>query len=162
MKRTLLLNATYEPLAVVSWQRAVVLDFLNKIEIIETWEDEEIRTSVGNFKIPSVAKLKTYVRFHKYKTEKFCKKNVFVRDDFTCQYCGKKKNYDDLTFDHVIPKSSGGKTTWTNIVACCIPCNQWKGDNSPKEAGMTLLKEPVVPKQTFGIRKLPKNWKRYL
>lgn len=80
------------------------------------------------------------------RTLKFSRKNVFDRDRNTCQYCGQRKHRDELSMDHVLPRSRGGPSTYTNIVTACKPCNRWKDDKTPEEAGMTLLKQPVAPK----------------
>ena len=97
----------------------------------------------------------------------FCRENIFIRDDFTCQYCGRKFGYDELTLDHVYPKSRSGPDIWENIVACCKECNQKKADRTPKEARMRLLRRPYRPKDylKFELLKYPesivKYWQEY-
>lgn len=167
MERTLLLNATYEPLDVVHWQRAMTLWCQGKVEIVET-HDKEVRAVTFSFKLPSVVRLFKYVRARKRPQVQFTRANIYTRDGYTCQYCQKEFDSKDLTFDHVIPVSQGGGKSWENIVTCCLTCNRKKGGQTPEEAGMTLLKKPIRPpytavfRVTLGIRKTPESWADYL
>lgn len=145
MERTLLLDQGYQPMKLISWQNAVRLLTLGKVEILEEDDSKELRSPTWVIKMPLVARL-LYAVKRKKKKVKFSRINVFARDKFTCQYCGVKKSAKNLTYDHVVPRKQGGKTTWTNIVACCSVCNRKKGGRTPKQAGMKLRNKPVQPK----------------
>lgn len=143
-KKTVILNCSCEPLRRVSWQKAVTLVFLDKVEIISS-HDEVIHSPSMQMQIPSIVRLKKQVQW-RWEATKFSRSNIFKRDKYRCQYCGDKLNCGELTFDHVIPKCQGGKTEWTNIVTACKPCNQNKGDKTPQQANMILLNIPNQPK----------------
>ncbi len=166
MTRTLLLNTTFEPLAVVSWKKAVTLMFLEKVEVIKEY-DREIKSVSRRVKLPAVIRLLRFVR-NNHAAVKFSRKNVFLRDNYTCQYCGKHFEPKYLTCDHVIPRSRGGITEWMNIVTSCIYCNLKKGDKLPEEGGMLPIKKPLRPSSfhvlmlNVGITALPDYWKDYL
>ena len=114
---------------------------------------------------PAVIVLKNYVR-RQFGTYTCNRKNVVWRDKNTCQYCGNRFKFADLTMDHVIPKSRGGDKTWTNIVACCRRCNNVKGNKTPTEAKMPLIKQPQVPtwdtKVLLRDRQIPNEWKQFI
>lgn len=168
MEQTLVLNATFEPLKVVSWQRAMTLWAQNKVEVVETY-DREVRSVSFTFKLPSVVRL---LRFVKSRIRKdyvpFTRANIYARDRFTCQYCAQEFVSEDLTFDHVIPAAQGGRKDWTNIVTACLPCNTKKGARTPEEAGLTLRKLPRKPvstpalRVTVGLRRAPDSWRNWL
>lgn len=164
MDRTLLLNATYEPLMVIDWRRAVSLVFLGKSDVLAE-HSKVIRSPSQSMRVPSVLRLRERVRRAK-PVVRFSRTNVYARDESRCQYCGEKFSASALTFDHVLPRSRGGQTTWQNIVTACMPCNRIKGDKTPEEAGMPLLKEPVRPKLLPYVKqitgKTPESWKFYL
>lgn len=163
MRDALLLNASYEPLEILDWKEAVNLLFRDKIEVLEN-HDKPVRTVSGLFRIPSVCRLKEYVKVKRVKT-RFSRDNIFRRDGYSCMYCGNSFAKKDLTYDHVMPKSRGGKTTWLNIATACKPCNMFKGDATPEEAGMRLLQQPHVPKLdklVFMKSGAPPNWSNYL
>ena len=141
--RTLVLDQGYQPHRVVSWQRAVSMVFGGKVEVVEEY-DEDIRSVSVTIKMPAVVRILSRVR--KRKGVKFSRVNVATRDDFRCQYCGNKHPLGQLNYDHVVPRSQGGRTEWENIVMACYPCNSRKGARTPKQAGMQLLKTPVKPK----------------
>ena len=139
----LVLNAdytplSYYPLSLWPWQTAIKAVFLDRVDIIECY-DREVHSPSLDMKIPSVIALRQYVRQSEFPA--FTRFNLFLRDRFTCQYCGSENN---LTFDHVIPRRLGGKTTWENIASACAPCNMKKGGRTPKQAGMKLL-NPIRP-----------------
>jgi len=141
MEQTLVLNATYEPLRIVSWQKAITLLFQGKVEVIAVY-DREIRGVTVRVKLPSVLRLLRHVRMKRpFADVPFSRANVYARDDHRCQYCGKKLPPSQLTFDHVIPVARGGHKGWDNIVTCCIPCNRKKGDHTPEEIGLALLRD---------------------
>ncbi|MBI4482860.1 MAG: HNH endonuclease [Acidobacteria bacterium] len=169
MEYTLVLNASYEPLNVVHWKKALTLLFQGKVEVVAE-HDREIRSVTFTVKLPSILRLLRFVKMEKRLGKvKFSRANIFLRDDDTCQYCGQKFCKEDLTFDHVIPAVQGGTKSWENIVTCCIGCNNKKGGRSPQEAGMHLIRRPKAPKWlpktltiTIGIRNFPDSWRDYL
>ena len=130
----LVLNAdfrplSYYPLSLWSWQDAIKAVFLERVNIVANY-DRAVRSPSFEMKLPSVVSLKTYMKPSTHPA--FTRFNVFLRDRFSCQFCGTR---DDLTFDHLIPRSRGGHTTWSNVVAACSPCNLRKGNLTPDEAG---------------------------
>ncbi len=141
--RTLVLDQGYQPIKVISWQRAITLMFLGKVEIVEEY-DGFLRSSTVVIKIPAVVRLLQAFRRHK-KPVKFSRVNIYGRDDYRCQYCNVKKPISELTYDHVVPRAQGGKTVWDNIVTCCEKCNGRKGGRTPAQAGMKLKKQPTQP-----------------
>lgn len=167
MEQTLVLNVTYEPLKVIDWQRAVVLWCQGKVEIVET-HDREVRSVTFTFRMPSIVRLLRMVRVRRGNVVPFTRANIYLRDDYTCQYCGGRFASEDLTFDHVIPQAQGGRRGWDNIATACIPCNRRKGARTPQEAGMRLLRSPRKPapspvfRVTLGLRKTPESWRDYL
>lgn len=165
--RTLLLNSTWEPLRVVSWQRAVILWFEEKVEILEEYDDFDLTSMTISMKCPSVIRLYEFVNGKKHRV-KFSRINVFARDKYTCQYCNGRPGTSSLTYDHVIPRSRGGKTVWDNIATCCIKCNSKKADRTPAEARMTLMSKPTKPawsprqKLVVALPKTPDSWRSYI
>ena len=166
MERVLLLNATYEPLRVITWKRAVTLLTLGKVEVLETYE-REVRSVTLAIRLPAVVRLVHLVRFRKH-TIRFSRENIYIRDKYKCQYCGSRMDAHDLTYDHVIPKSMGGKTAWENIVTCCLPCNKKKGGRTPAQARMRMIGKAKRPSWhpmlmiTLRIDKTPDLWRNYL
>ena len=164
--RTLLLNQGYEPLKVISWQRAVTLMFLGKVEVVAEYE-RGIRSINMVLRAPAVVRLVRGIRRH-LRPVAFTRAHLYARDGFRCQYCGKRASADELTYDHVVPKAQGGRTGWTNIVSCCIPCNHKKGGRTPREAGMRLLAPPSQPTWMpavairLSLRVVPEAWRDYL
>ena len=165
---TLVLDTSYQPMARVSWQRAVTLLFLGKIEVVEEYDDREIRSTTVVIKMPSVIRFLRKIT-RKKKKIKFSRENVYARDNGKCQYCQKRITRADATYDHVVPRSKGGKTTWDNIVISCVKCNQDKGGRTPGQAGMKLKVKPIRPKKlpeshvTIMWRKGdPNTWKTWL
>lgn len=140
-KRVLILNADYSPMMLCSLQRAVILIFLGKSELIQDVKGQALHSVNQTFPMPAVIKLHRYVTIP-YKTVALTRLNVFKRDSFTCQYCGKKEH---LTLDHVVPRKNGGRSTWDNLITACSRCNANKGDYTPTEAGMKLNKMPYRP-----------------
>ena len=155
MQATLLLNASYEPLRVISWQKALTLFFAGKVEIVEEY-DREIHSISFAIRLPSIIRLLKYVRVKNHNKVKFSRANIYARDDYTCQYCAKKSPPEDLTFDHVVPVARGGQKRWDNIVAACFRCNHKKGGRTPEEAGMHLVRTADRTSLVAGIsRHLP-------
>ena len=152
MEQTLLLNASYEPLKVVHWQKAVTLWCQGKVEIISVY-DREIRAVSFSFKLPSVIRLLRFVKIkRRFDYVPFSRANIYARDNHTCQYCNGAFSTADLTFDHVVPVSKGGRKDWENIVTCCVTCNRRKGGRTPQEAGMHLIRHPRRPDSAPAIR----------
>ena len=149
----LVLNAdfrplSYYPLSLWSWQESVKAVFLDRVNIVSEY-DRFVRSPSFEMRLPSVVSLKTYVKPALYPA--FTRFNVFLRDRFSCQYCGAK---EDLTFDHLIPRSRGGQTRWDNVVAACAPCNLDKGGAMPDEVGM-LPEAVALPSD--GVRTAPQR-----
>ncbi|MDJ0732328.1 MAG: HNH endonuclease [Crocosphaera sp.] len=162
MGKVLVLNASYEPLNITSWRRAVVLLIKGKAEQLENNE----RLIYSDFPLPSVIRLRHYVRVP-YKEIPLTRRNILERDRHTCQYCRYKG--EQLTLDHVIPRSRGGGDTWENLVTACVRCNVKKGNRTPKEAQMNLQYSPRRPysslqfelvKHTRGNRN--QEWRKYI
>jgi hypothetical protein len=160
----LLLNADYSPLRIISWQKAIVwsIRYTNNpdcgIQIIDYYKDKFILGACGKeYKIPCVARTSQYFNLYNNKIN-FSRHNLFIRDKYTCQYCGQKLHHTQLTYDHIIPKSRFNNnktisTNWNNVVTACRPCNHKKGNRTPTEAGMTLLNTPIEP--TYSMEYLP-------
>jgi 5-methylcytosine-specific restriction endonuclease McrA len=166
---TLVLSAVYEPVARIPWQRAMTLLFLGKVEVVEEYEDRFVRSVTLEFRMPSVIRFLRALRGRK-KAIKFSRESVYARDKGTCQYCGDKVPRHEATYDHVIPRVSGGTTHWSNVVIACVPCNQRKGGRTPAEAAMRLLSTPVKPRhlpEVFRLsftyeRGMPQSWRAWL
>jgi 5-methylcytosine-specific restriction endonuclease McrA len=158
----LVLNQNYEAISVCTVRRAFLLIFLKKAELIDALEDEYIRSSLNFFEVPSIIRLKNYVKVPHRKVS-LSRANIFRRDGEQCVYCGTHK---DLTIDHVIPRSKGGIDSWENLVTACHSCNSHKGNRTPEEAGMTMIRKPFKPSYIFFMRefngKIRETWKPYL
>lgn len=164
-KTTLVLNTSYEPLSVISWEDAITSLFTEKADVVEEYDDV-IRSTHAEMRIPAVIKVRKYVR-KPVKDLKFSRVNVYARDEYRCQYCGDKCSPSELTYDHVLPRSKGGQTDWLNIVTCCYACNAKKGGRTPEQAKMKLRKKPVRPKAVPHIEfrftsKIPDQWVDYV
>ena len=155
---------SYFPLSIWNWQTALKAVFLDRVAIVSEYE-RQVHSPTIAIQLPSVIALKKYVRQPRYPA--FTRFNLFLRDQFSCQYCG---NDVDLTFDHVIPRSQGGRTSWTNIATACAPCNLKKGGRTPKEAHMQPRRWPYRP-TTFELHEngrgfppnfLHESWRDYL
>jgi 5-methylcytosine-specific restriction endonuclease McrA len=154
--KALLLNSSYYPVEIIDWKKAMILFFTGRAEIVEHHENLQVNSTNETYKLPKVMRL--FGNFKSFSRIKFNRTNLFYRDKHLCQYCGDKFNEKELTFDHVIPKSRGGETSWTNIVSCCDGCNSKKANRTPKEWGVRLLKIPIEPKWTPKMAfKLSKN-----
>ena len=165
----LVLNAdfrplSYYPLSLWSWQDAIKAVFLDRVNIVSNY-DRFVRSPTFEMQLPSVVSLKTYIKPSRHPA--FTRFNVFLRDRFTCQYCGQR---DDLTFDHVVPRSKGGMTTWENVVAACSPCNLRKSDRLCSDANMHPAMKPFQPSindlhrngRLFPPNYLHESWMDYL
>jgi len=166
MEQVLLLNITYEPLRIINWRRAITLLTLGKVEVLEQY-DREVHSVSFSIRLPSVVRLLRFIKKPKFPV-KFSRQNIYIRDNYRCQYCGRELPPDKLTWDHVMPKARGGKTEWENIVTCCMECNRKKGGKMPSEASMKLIGKPSIPewlpalKITLGLRVMPTSWRDYL
>ncbi len=160
--KALVLNLDYTPITVCTVQRAFLLVFLNKAELIKTNSSLTFHTVNKTFSMPSVIKLTRYINVP-YKGVVLSRENVFKRDRFQCQYCGTSK---ELTLDHLIPKAKGGKTTWNNLITACKRCNSRKGNGSLEEAGFQLTYRPFRPSYIMYLKDLSGNryeeWKPFL
>lgn len=167
MSRTLVLSADHRPCGILPWQDAVTMLFNNKARVLATWPEiigrvrwdqvndfdhflqdipqEDVDDDSIVLRMPAVVLLKKEISRVKRKV-KFSRENVLLRDNFRCQYCGFSGDFQSLNYDHVVPRSRGGRTDWTNISTSCYPCNTKKGGRTPEEAGMTLLRQPFKPR----------------
>jgi 5-methylcytosine-specific restriction endonuclease McrA len=165
----LVLNAdfrplSYYPLSLWPWQDVIKAVFLDRVDVVSTY-DQTVRSPSFEMQLPSVVALKQYVP--QDRPPAFTRFNLFLRDAFTCQYCHAA---EDLTFDHVVPRSRGGRTTWENIVTACARCNLTKGGRTPHEAGMHPLHRPRRPSafelqergRRFPPHHLHQSWLDYL
>lgn len=172
--RTLVLNTDGIPLAIVSWKRAIILLFDERVQQLDFYAGYKVHDGKGRgYPIPAVVMRKKYIR-RDYRFAPFSKKNVFIRDHLTCQYCGNIFGPRELTFDHVIPRSKwrkewGAPTCWENIVTCCIPCNRKKDNKACEQAKMFPIMPPIRPNYTeffLGLTPwksdIPPEWGPYL
>ena len=146
--KALVLNQDYSPISICSIQRAFVLVFMEKVEMVETFNGSKFHTIDQAFPIPAVIKLQRYINIP-YKSVELSRNNIFRRDNFECQYCQSTK---ELTLDHLIPRSKGGKSTWKNLVTACKSCNSIKGDETPAAVGLNLKTEPFKPSYLMFLR----------
>lgn len=163
-KKCLLLNADYSPIKIISWKQAMILNYKNKskdhsiIDILEYYKDMYIAGADDKkYSVPAIIRIKKYINIYGLKIN-FSRKNLFIRDKFSCQYCGKHLIGTQLTYDHVIPKSRYKPfykkcTNWSNVVTSCKKCNTKKGNKTPDEAGMCLINQPLRP--SYSIEYLP-------
>lgn len=165
--RTLLLNSSYEPMRIVSWQKALMLWFQGKVEVLE-YHSVFARSARSSHQLPSILRLKTYVRQRRQGGIRFSRENVYIRDDYTCQYCHEVYPVRQLTLDHVVPASKMGQKTWTNVVTACRECNQKKAARTPEQAQMPLRSTPAAPSWLPVVEwelrpgTVPTTWLQYL
>lgn len=159
----LLLNATYEPLAVLSAQRALKLVSKDRVEPVSS-DDVTVAGVDQSVSVPSVLRLKVYVNVPRRPIPRWSRRGVFARDGHRCAYCGRQLKRGELTVDHVIPVSRGGRSTWGNTVTACAACNGRKGNRTPHEAGMKLLIEPKIPRTNYLLAsgEIPAAWKVWI
>ena len=160
---TLVLDMGYQPINTVPFTKALIYVIKGKVDVLENYT-----VSVhADWNMPAVVRL-TYWLHKRRHWVKFSRQNVFIRDRWRCQYCGIRRPTSDMTFDHIVPRSRGGKTTWQNIVTACMPCNLKKANRTPEEAGMTLRTKPIRPfwLPAFNINlqqltNIPDEWRDY-
>jgi 5-methylcytosine-specific restriction endonuclease McrA len=164
--KILVLNYSYEPLQFCTAKRAIIMVLSGRAENIES-DGFIVRSPSVNYPLPAVIRVLNMVRRKRKRGISFSKKNILRRDNFTCQYCGNSSNI--LTVDHIRPKSRGGKTSWTNIVVACKPCNLKKGNRNLQDTGMRLRKTPSKPDYLFFHFSIPSGpeshleiWQKYL
>lgn len=161
-EKVLVLNQDYQAIGVCSAQRAFVLVLLNKAEMLHTYEHLKLRSVNKNFRYPSVIRLFRYIRLP-YRQVSLSRNNIFRRDNYSCCYCGATSN---LTLDHVVPRSMGGRDTWTNLVTACQDCNAKKGNHLLEETDLELRQQPFRPSFILYLRdysgKVNKSWLPYL
>lgn len=138
---TLVINASYEAVNIVTARRAMTL-VCKGAAVVEKVSSEKVRTASMELPVPSVIRLVRYKRVPR-PNRSVSRRNILLRDRNICQYCGQFFASSELTLDHVIPRSRGGGSTWENYVTCCFPCNNRKGDRTPEECGMPLLRKPI-------------------
>lgn len=161
--KVLILNGNYEPLAICNVQKAIILLYLRKAELVSALDGKAIRSTSAAIPYPSVVRLSNYVRVP-FKKVILSRKNILRRDGHRCQYCGSASI--SLTVDHIMPRSRGGEDSWENLCSACLRCNNRKGSHTPDEAQMPLLKRPIRPNHVTFLRqyagKVGKDWEPYL
>lgn len=161
MRSALVLNASYEPLSVVSSQRAACLVLADKADVVEG-DGTLLRSERLSLPSPSVIRLRYMVRVPYIRRAALSRRAIFARDDHRCQYCGDRAD----SIDHVVPRSRGGQHTWENVAAACRTCNMSKRDRTPDEAGMRLERPCRAPRATAWVvtsmASIPDTWRRYL
>jgi 5-methylcytosine-specific restriction endonuclease McrA len=161
MRSALVLNASYQPLSVVSAQRATCLILAEKADLVED-DGAVIRSASLTIPSPSVIRLRYMVKVPYVRRSALSRRAVFARDDYRCQYCGERAD----SIDHVLPRSRGGPHTWENVAAACRPCNLNKRDRTPDEAGMRLARPCRAPRATawvvVSVSGIPDTWRPYL
>jgi 5-methylcytosine-specific restriction endonuclease McrA len=158
-KKVLVLNATQMPINITSWERAMSLLYKEKATVVVN----NGHLINGRFRLPEIIKLSKYVP-RPYNEVAFSRRNIYLRDNHTCQYCGRSGG--NLTIDHVVPKSRGGADSWENMVVCCARCNNRKGSRTPEEAGLKLASLPYHPPSTLYLHMtrlagVPQSWYNY-
>ena len=172
MRKVLLLSQAYLPLRIISWQKAITLWALEKVDVVDSDPDTPLHSASRTIPLPTVVRLiedggaRPFVM-----GTKLNRLSVYTRDNYTCQYCGTSHFGDrrNLTIDHILPRSRGGVTRWENIVTACAKCNRKKGGHTPKEAGMHLMGRPYrpnyLPEVICEVRRMgrvPVPWTAYL
>jgi len=159
----LILNQNYEPMSVCNAKKAIILLYLGKAELVEASDGKIIRSVSFSMPLPSIVRLGVYIHVP-YKKIILSRKNILRRDGHRCVYCGRSDVH--LTVDHIIPKARKGEDTWENLVTACVDCNNKKGDRTPEEAHLKLLRKPMRPNHVTFIRHFVGNiddrWKPYL
>jgi len=165
---TLVISSTYEPMYRVGWQCAMTLWTAGRVEVLDTYVDRVVRTVERCFELPSIIRFRTGGTPYRGGI-RFSRDNVFRRDKGRCQYCHRVVRRHEITYDHVVPRRAGGKTSWQNLVLACRPCNQSKGGRTPEQAGMRLKVRPIEPRSLPAAREMlafedsmPGSWRPFL
>lgn len=160
--KVLVLNQNYQAIGVTSVERAFVLVFLDKAELVADKPSLQLRSVSNSFGYPSIIRLFRYINIP-YKTVSLSRQNIYKRDGFRCVYCNSREN---LTLDHVVPRSQGGRDSWKNLVTACQKCNTYKGNRTPEEAEMVMHRKPYRPSFIMYLRDfagpMDDNWKQFL
>jgi 5-methylcytosine-specific restriction endonuclease McrA len=176
-RKVLLIDAAMQPIAVVPLKAALIKLYSSeerkrkdiwfaKPSVIAYSEDGALIGVKRDIPVPSIIQLGRVVPIHRQRV-RFCRKSIFARDEFTCQYCGGEFKSERLTYEHVVPRAQGGKTSWENVVTACIDCNQRKANRTPEQANMKLLSKPAKPtyvmqvKARIDYKQMPKEWAEY-
>lgn len=144
--KTLLLDATWRPVKFVRENRAIVLLCKDKVDLIAAWGDEKFSSPSQQFSSPAIVRLKKHVSKQPIVSPRFKRNVLYNRDNWTCQYCGTKLTFSNITIDHVVPRCMKGPTSWANCVAACKPCNRKKGGKSLRDSGLFLRTVPKDPR----------------
>ena len=165
--QTLVLNIGYQPIHRVPWERAIVWILDRAVEVVDEYPDRYIRSPSWTVRMPSVVRLLKPTP--RKRAIKFSRHNVYARDRGRCQYCGVRVRRDEFTYEHVIPRVLGGRTSWENVVVACVACNQRKAGRTPEQARMRLLSTPQKPKRLPDVPReirledgMPESWKSWL
>lgn len=165
--KTLVLDPGFIPVKVITWRRALCMSLIEKVEVLASY-DREVRTVTRSFQAPAVVRLLGTIRARP-QLVRFSRRNVYLRDNHRCQYCQKVFTDAELTLDHVVPRVSGGKTSWTNVVAACGSCNRRKGGRTPEQAGLHLRTHPRRPQwspltvtQRLPDHDVPEIWRAWI
>lgn len=162
--KVLKLDSSYRPIQVIDWTEAITMVFTGRANVVEYREGCYARSASDKFQIPSVISINRYVKQARV-TLRVSRRNLFIRDDYTCQYCSVRFPKGTLTIDHVTPKSAGGPKTWENIVTACRRCNQKKADHLPRDVGMFPKNTPRAPSPSMFynlVEDVEDCWKVYL
>eukprot|EP00892_Ulva_mutabilis_P001192 jgi/Ulvmu1/11073/UM007_0255.1 len=154
--RTLMLDSSYRPVAVINWQKAMVLEWMQKVDVLEYYSDVSVASASEVFPLPAVMRCRAYVQRPRRRSRMMVsKRNILLRDRHMCQYCGSRA---ELTIDHVVPVSKGGELTWSNCVTACRACNAKKGNKTLQQLGWTVRKPPTEPQahELAPLRLIPK------
>ena len=164
MLKALKLDSSFKPIEVIDALEALILCIIGKAKAIETYE-EKVNSVKESFDLPAVIVINRYVKY-RMGDGSTTRQNIIWRDRNICKYCAKDFKTSELTVDHILPKSRGGKNTWKNLVAACVPCNQKKGAKTAVEADMHPIRKPFVPKDTIlknvSETQMSETWKNYL
>ncbi|MCB0392240.1 MAG: HNH endonuclease [Bdellovibrionales bacterium] len=161
------MNASYEPIKIIHWQKAILLWLQERVEVLD-FHSAQVRSISKSYPLPAVLKLKKYINVRGNNGVRLTRQNIFIRDNFQCQYCHEFFSKKDLTIDHVHPISKGGLHIWENVVTACNKCNNKKGSKLLTEFGKIPLNKPEEPKwlpQTelkYKSKRVPEAWKQYL
>ena len=163
----LILNASYEPIRIINWQKALLLWLQERVDVLD-FHGFYAHSTSKSFQLPSILKLKKYINLRHHHGVRLTRQNAFIRDNFQCQYCLKTLPKKDLTIDHIIPLSKGGGNTWENVTTACHPCNNSKGSKSLAEFKKSPKNKPYQPEWLpntdlrFKSVTTPETWKPYL